>query len=266
MIKLCRTARGRRVFVGRSAALALTLAWAAAGTCQAAEPPGAGASESPPTLMLRVPVGASFGGAAEMRKLADGWLGSGRATRVVWLEAGAQPTPDFAALAIVDFPTDAALAAWRGRFGTLLPKDTRVRRVDVLGSGANAAYDPRPAVFENNVYQLTTSPDRYREFAAGYIAPLMEIQRSEKLLLAWTLYVERTERSGEPAQSVLVKAYRDAAAFGTIGPVNDQLRARLTAKHPTYPGFHQTKDTLRTNVSETLARWVTPPADSLPVL
>jgi hypothetical protein len=184
-----------------------------------------------------------------------GWRKDAGVSRVLVLDArvpapGSDEQPGFSTLVLLDFTDEAAFARWRA--AARVPEGTTVRQADAVVHGEAPDRDLAVATYEVNVYRLTTTPAEYRRFSEGYIVPLMDGQRDHGLLAWYTMYVERAP-AGE-ANSVLVKEYRSDAAYGTAATFKPQLRARLTAEHPTYPRYHEIKETLRKNVSETVAK------------
>jgi hypothetical protein len=165
-------------------------------------------------------------------------------------EPGSDETPGFSTLVLLDFSDDGALARWRA--AARVPPGATVRQADAVVRGEARERDPAQATYEVNVYRLTTTPDEYRRFCEGYIVPLMDGQRDRGLLSWYTMYVERAP-AGE-ANSVLVKEYRNDAAYAEAAIFKPALRARLTAEHPTYPRYHEIKGTLRQDLTETVAK------------
>jgi hypothetical protein len=183
------------------------------------------------------------------------WRKDTGVSRVLVLDArvpapGSDEAPGFSTLVLLDFADDAAFARWRA--AVRLPAGTTVRQADAVVHGEAPDRDLAAATYEVNVYRLTTTPAEYRRFSEGYIVPLMDGQRDHGLLAWYTMYVERAP-AGE-ANSLLVKEYRGDAAYAAAATFKPQLRARLTAEHPTYPRYHEIKETLRKNVSETVAK------------
>jgi hypothetical protein len=184
-----------------------------------------------------------------------GWKKDAGVSRVLVLDArvpapGSDEEPGFSTLVLLDFADEAAFARWRA--AARVPEGTTIRQADAVVRGEATDRDPAVATYEVNVYRLTTTPAEYRRFSEGYIVPLMDGQQDHGLLAWYTMYVERAP-AGE-ANSVLVKEYRSDAAYAAAATYKPQLRARLTAEHPTYPRYHEIKETLRKNVSETVAK------------
>lgn len=184
-----------------------------------------------------------------------GWRKAPGVSRVLVLDAraadpGSDETPGFSTLVLLDFVDAAAFARWRAT--ARVPSGVTIRQADAIVHGEAANRDPAGATYEVNVYRLTTTFDEYRRFSEGYIVPLMEGQQAHGLLAWYTMYVERAP-AGE-ANSVLVKEYRSDAAYADAATFKPKLRAKLTAEHPTYPRYHEIKETLRRNVTETVAK------------
>lgn len=182
------------------------------------------------------------------------WRADGLVTGAIWLDATAeQKEPGFSALLVLEMAGEHAWQQWERNEASRLPANSRVRRVDAFVHGERTDYVAQPSLFEVNVYRLETSTERYRDYCHGYIVPLMDGQMDAALMGWYTMYVERGD-AGE-RYAVLVKAYRDPATYERAAAFKLQLRERLTAEHATYPTWHEIKETLRDNVSETLATW-----------
>jgi hypothetical protein len=183
------------------------------------------------------------------------WKKDAGVSRVLVLDArvpppGSDEAPGFSTLVLLDFADEAAFARWRAT--ARAPEGTTVRQADAVVHGEAPDRDLTSATYEVNVYRLTTTSAEYRRFSEGYIVPLMDGQRDHALLAWYTMYVERAP-VGE-ANSVLVKEYRSDATYTAAATFKPLLRARLAAEHPTYPRYHEIKETLRKNVSETVAK------------
>ncbi len=220
----------------------------------AATPSAAPAVAATAHAIVTVPAGAAVPTALVSQ--VAGWKSSGRVSHVTWLDSTQSKDPGFTALLVLDFPDEAALSRWRQEQGQALGAPLTVRQVDAVVHGARPDADARQAVYEVNVYGLTTTAAAYREFCEGYITPLMQGQLQPGLLSGYTMYVERSHDGTQ--RSLLVKQYRDAAAYARLGDFKRDLRQRLTEKDATYARYHQVKDTLRVNVSETTAKWREP--------
>jgi hypothetical protein len=76
----------------------------------------------------------------------------------------------------------------------------------------------------------------------------------ERMMAVFARWRAAVRLPASEANSVLVKEYRSDAAYAAAATFKPRLRARLTAEHPTYPRYHEIKETLRKNVSETVAK------------
>lgn len=207
------------------------------------------AASAAPQAIVMLPPGAKA--SAELAADITRWRKDGLVRDAIRLEATPQKEPGFSSLLLLEMTDEAAWDRWQKTEGPRLPADSRVRRADAVVHGERPDRDFANALFEVNVYRIKTTTESYREFCNGYIVPLMEVQADVGLMTWYTMYVERG--AGGERNAVLVKAYRDSATYQRAAPLKLELRAKLTEQHPTYPKWHSTKDTLRDNVSETLA-------------
>jgi hypothetical protein len=216
-------------------------------TCGA--PLAACAAETVPQVILSLPPGKATAALAED---AARWRKDGLVRNVLQLEAVEQETPGFSTLLVIEMTDEAAAARWEKTERARLPAEARVRRADICVHAERPDKDMEKALFEVNVYRMKTTNARYDEFCHDYIEPLMEGQAEAGLMPWYTMYLERGA-AGE-SNAVLVKAYRDADTYRhKAADFKLKLREKLAAEHPTYPKLHAIKDTLRDNVSETLA-------------
>lgn len=208
------------------------------------------AASAAPQVILTLPPGKAT--SAALPADTARWRKDGLVRNVLRLEATGEKEPGFSVLLILDMADEAAAARWEKNERPRLPAEARVRRVDACVHAERPDLNMKQALFEVNVYRLKTTSVRYEEFCSGYIAPLMEGQAEAGLMPWYTMYLERGA-AGE-SNAVLVKAYRDADTYHQkAAKFKLTLREQLTAHHPTYPRLHAIKDTLRDNVSETLA-------------
>ncbi|NJO12534.1 MAG: hypothetical protein HC872_02685 [Gammaproteobacteria bacterium] len=215
----------------------------------AACPWPSGAQESVPHAIIMLPPEASA--SAELAALITHWRADGLIEEAQQLDAAPQDSAGFSSLALLEIAGEQAWQGWQRDAESRLPAGSRVRRADVVVEGELPDHDPARALYEVNVYRIKTTVERYREFCLGYISPLMQGQSDAGLMSAYTMFTERGPDGDRHA--VLVKAYRDASTYAGIAAFKLELRERLTTRHPTYPRWHPIKDTLRDNVSETLA-------------
>jgi len=219
-------------------------------------------ADGPTHVLVTVPAGATEPqGFAE---LLSNWRQSGQASNVFRIDSVQADKPGFTTLVMLEFPSEGSYDAWAREEQPKLKAPVVVKRADVFAKGEITPRDSNNSVFKVNVYLPTVSAQEYRAFTEGYITPLMEGQRAVKILVGYTMYLERGP-VGE-AQSFLVMEYRDAVAFERSTPVKVDVRAKLTATHPTYPKYHETKEKLRKDVSETSAKYTELPPPDLSAL
>ena len=187
---------------------------------------------------------------AELATKIAKWRADGLISNAMRLDARAeQKEAGFSTLLILQMPSADAWKQWQKAATGDLPANARVRRVDALVRSGDIAGAGSDALFEVNVYRIKTTDERYRQFCDEYIAALMDGQIKANFMTAYTMYVERSAAGDRNA--VLVKAYR-ASTFERVAAFKLDLRKRLAA-HPTYPKWHPIKDTLRDDLTETLA-------------
>lgn len=207
------------------------------------------AAEVAPQVMVTLPLGTAA--PAALTTKIEKWRADGLVSSSMRLDkqAGEQEDAGFSTLLLLQMKDAGALERWQKAAKQDLPANARVRRVDAVVSSGDIAKAGKEALFEVNIYRIKASDERYRQFCNEYIVPLMAGQVDAGFMGSYTMFVE--EGTGADRNSILVKAY-DAAKFERVAPFKLELRERL-AKHPTYPKWHPIKDTLRADVSETLA-------------
>jgi len=161
--------------------------------------------------------------------------------------------PGFGSLTFLEFPSEVAYEQWRTQRGVGLVAPVAVKRLDVLVQHQGVSHNRSASVYKVNAYRSKVAASAYGDFAANYIAPLMEGQVEKGIMLDYAMYIER----GAVGEALvwLVVEYRDAAAFAAADDIKPKVRSNLTANHAGYAKYDKTKDTLRDNVSETLAKF-----------
>lgn len=190
------------------------------------------------------------------------WRQSGQVSDAIWLESAQQGGQAFEKFIALEFPTEGSYQAWVREGQPKLGAPLEVKRVDVLTHGEKTPRDSNHSVFKINLYEPTAPEAKQREFATGYIKPLMDGQIAGKLLMRYTMYLER----GTGGKTWLLMEYRDPVAFEKSEDFKGVLRPRLLAENATYAAFDRTKDSLRKNGPETMARYRELPPPSLPNL
>jgi ABC-type phosphate transport system substrate-binding protein len=192
------------------------------------------------------------------------WRQSGQVSDVLWLDSASREEGGFATMVALEFPSEGSYQAWMKEGAPKLGASLKVVRVDVLTHGETTPRDSNKSIFKVNAYQPTVSAKDYADYAKGYITPLMEGQRTAKILLRYTMYQERI--ASGMGQSLLLMEYRDSVAYDRSETVKGELRPKLLANNPTYAKFDKSKDGLRKTGAETVARYVELPPPELPNL
>ena len=190
------------------------------------------------------------------------WRQSGQVSDAIWLESAQQSGAAFDKFIALEFPTEGSYQAWVREGQPKLGTPLVVTRVDVLTHGEKTPRDSNNSVFKINMYEPTAPEAKQREFATGYIKPLMDGQIVGKLLMRYTMYLER----GAGGKTWLLMEYRDPVAFEKSEEYKSVLRPKLLKENATYAAFDRSKDSLRTTGPETMARYRELPPPSLPNL
>ena len=217
---------------------------------------------APAHVVIRVPAGTAQ--PPELAPLLAKWRQSGQVSGVLLLTQGRAEKPaegsGFEAFVALEFPNEAAVAAWERDAAPAVPKGLIVRRADVLVHGELTPRESNRSIFLVNTYTPTVPKAAYDEFAQGYLRPLYEAQRATKHLVRYTMFLERGTVGA--VQSFGLLEFRDPVAFARIGDIKDSLREKLTATVPTYAKFHPAKDNLRKGGPGTFATYTElPPPD-----
>lgn len=180
------------------------------------------------------------------------WRKAGDIRKVVWLDRLEKEDTAFASLICLEFANESVYQGWLTKARQAIAPAT-VKALDILTARDSGSHDPSSSVFKVNVYRMKVPAARYRAFAEGYIAPLMDGQVDGGYMTDYVMYAERG-KVGE-SNALLIVEYRNPPAFARVAPFKSTLREKLTREHPTYSRFHKAKDTLRDDVSESLAAW-----------
>lgn len=219
---------------------------AAASLCLAAQ-----AFAAPAHVLIRVRAGTPL--PAELAPLLAQWKKSGQLSGVVLLTQGKPEKPGdkaiFESLALLEFPNENSAELWQRDAAPSLPAGLRVRRADALVHGELSPRDSKHSVFLVNTYTPTVARDRYNEFAQDYLKPLYEGQSAAKILVRYTMFLERDAINQADALGVL--EYRDADALVAAVAVKLDLRSKLIGSHPGYAKFDPIKAGLRKDVGGT---------------
>lgn len=190
------------------------------------------------------------------------WRQSGQVSDALWLENAQREGQGFETFVALEFPSENSYQIWLKEGAPKLAAPLIVKRVDVLTHGEQTPRDSNRSVFKVNLYEPKVAPAETRAFAQGYIKPLMEGQKAAKVLMRYTMYLEREPQG----KNWLLMEYRDQTAFDKSEDVKGVLRPKLKAENATYAKFDGIKDSLRGTGPETMARYSELPPPQLPDL
>jgi ABC-type phosphate transport system substrate-binding protein len=190
------------------------------------------------------------------------WRQSGQVSDILWLDTTQRENQGFETFIALEFPSENSYQIWLKEGAPKLAAPLVVRRVDVLTHGEQTPRDSNRSVFKINIYNPKVAAAETRAFAQGYIKPLMEGQKDAKVLMRYSMYLERAAQG----KSWLLMEYRDQTAFDKSEAVKGVVRPRLLAENATYAKFDKVKESLRTAGAETLARYSELPPPQLPDL
>ncbi|QNO29013.1 substrate-binding domain-containing protein [Sphingopyxis sp. OPL5] len=211
-------------------------------------------------VLIKVPVGTET--PEGLATTLAAWRQSGQVSDAIWLEADEEKGAAFSRFVALEFPTEGSYQAWVREGQPKLAAALDVKRVDILTHGEKTPRDSNNSVFKINMYEPTAPEAKQREFATGYIKPLMDGQIAGKLLMRYTMYLER----GAGGKTWLLMEYRDPVAFAKSEDFKGVLRPQLLRDNATYAAFDKVKDSLRTTGPETLSSYRELPPPSLPNL
>lgn len=214
----------------------------------------------PAHVLIRLPAGAQEPQGLSST-LAD-WRNSGEVSDVLVLEASRQEGAGFEKFIVLDFDSEVSYDTWARADRARLSAPLEVTRVDVLTHGEKTPRDSNDSVFKVNSYQPLVAPEKSAEYATGYIQPLMQGQVDARVMMRYTMYLERKPNG----KTWLLMEYRDPVAFEKSEDVKSVLRPELQRTSATYANYARTKDTLREDGTETLAAYRELPPPSLPDL
>jgi phosphate transport system substrate-binding protein len=191
---------------------------------------------------------------ATLAPLVSSWRQSGEVSDVLWLDGTRKGTPGFATLVCLEFPSEGSYQAWARGEASKLVAPLVVKRADVLMHGEVTPRDSNASIFLVKTYDTLVPPADYRRFVSAYITPNMENQRAHKILIRYTMYLQREPGSAK-GRSVLVMEYRDSVAYARRESVKDEFERKLLATNLGWKKFHETKETIRKDASETVAAY-----------
>lgn len=158
----------------------------------------------------------------------------------------------FASLAVVTFPDGGAYDAWSKDAAAKLGKDLIVRRADMLVDARAKTADPKAAYVVSH-YEALVPADAYTGYTKAYISPNMDGQKAGGVMTGYAMYYEREPVPGVKGnRTILVKQYVDEAAFGRSEAIKEKNKLELL-KNPEWKKINDTKETIRKDISGTLA-------------
>ena len=182
------------------------------------------------------------------------WHRAGWVSKLKLLQAVPQQreSPGFSGLALVTLRSPSAYRAWRAEAERLLGAGAAVREAKVVRNEGRSG-DPARALYVANFYAPKVSPGEYQTYTERYIAPNMNHQRQAGIMSRYTMYLEQ----GAAGRALLVQEYVDEKAFAGSAEVKKRGKEKLM-RDPEWKRINDTKDTLRDDVSSTLAKEVLP--------
>jgi len=209
------------------------------------------ATAAPVYAMLQVPVGKA--GPADYAAQLGTARTAGHIKDVVLLQS--KPSVEgplgFATLAIVTFKDEASWNDWNSNAAAKLGRDVEIKRADMLVD-ARAKTPAQGAAYVVNYYSALIPATEYKTYTEAYISPNMDMQKASDALRGYAMYHEHEPPAGRPAKTILVKEYASEAAFDRFLTVKDKNKVDLL-KNPEWKRINDTKESLRKDISGTLA-------------
>ncbi len=162
----------------------------------------------------------------------------------------------FESLAVVEFKDEAAYEKWSSEGAAKLGADLIVRRADLIVDDRARSRAGKPAFAVSHYEALLPAPD-YAAYTEAYITPNMNGQKAGGVMTGYAMYYEREPVPGTKGnRTILIKQYVDEAAFDRSEAIKGKVKAELL-KDPEWKRINDIKDTLRKDISGTLASPVT---------
>lgn len=212
----------------------------------------------PAYVLVKLPAGAQA--PENLMQQLSAWRQSGQVADILVLNKQQRDGAAFEKFITLEFPSEGSYGAWVREEQPKLASPLEVVRVDVLTHGEKTPRDSNLSVFKVSDYQPTVGVEESRKYAQGYIKPLVEGQLAERLLMRYTMYMERAPGG----KSWLLAEYRDQQNLDRSVPFKAGLRTRLLAQNPAYANYEKVKETLRKAGGDTFATYSELPPPQLP--
>jgi len=202
-------------------------------------------------------------GAAGLPALLAEWRQTGMVSDASLL-ANSQPKESSALdlVAVLEFPDQDCVSRWQAKGRPAIGAGLAVTEVEVVARGETLPRDSTKAIFLVTQYDVLASPQRYREYAKGYLAPEMEAMRSAKVLTSYSAFAA-VDRATAPWQALLVMEYRDSHAFDLHEQAMSEARSQVSAD-PAWKQWSDIKQTIRKEHKPQIqAEWELLPAPAL---
>lgn len=218
---------------------------------------------APTHVIITLPANAKM--PADFGSQLSQWRQAGQVADVLWLNSNQKENPGFSSLVALEFASEGSYDAWAKEESSKLKSPLLVKRADVMTHGEVSPRDSNHSIFVVNAYDTLVSPAAYKTYVRDYIDPNMLDQKNAKILIRYTVYLER-EPNGGHGRSLLVTEYRDSLAFDRRTAVKSEFKQRALATNPAWKKINETKEGIRTDVSETIAAYSELPPPLLPHL
>ncbi len=189
------------------------------------------------------------------------WRQKGLVSDVFAVDSSDPSKAAFGTMTFLEFPNEDCLVRWEKVAKPALGAGLVVTPVEQLARGETFPRDSTKAVFLVAAYDVLTTPEKYRQYAEGYVAPEMELMRTDRVLISYFLYAA-LDRPSAPWHSVLVMEFRDRVAFTEREAEMASARKALS-NDAVWKGWSDIKKSIRNERSLTPASWDLLPAPAL---
>ena len=216
------------------------------------------AAASPSYVVLTA--SAEAGGRLALPALLAEWRQTGAVADTWLLNVASNKQSRYTSIAVLQFPDESFLAHWQQRSAAAIGSGIVVSKVDTLARGETFPRDSSKAIFVVTDYDVSTSPEQYKQYVRGYVTPEMEALRAKKILTSYFLFTPR-ERTGAPWHALLVTEYPTPLAFERRQTAMTQVREQLSS-NASWKTLSDSKQSVRKELSATEYGWqlLPPPA------